>query len=171
MESAENCMLTNPLHLCRQKHTDYRGYQQTDEVVQWFWKVSRVAKRENPANSPDCSTLPLQIVREYSAEDRLRLLQFVTGTSRLPVNGFKDLQGSDGPRRFTLEKVAGAETGALPKSHTVSTGTRIHLLLALLTRFPVAVLQPLGSSGLLEHRRVSPPESVIFLYASSHTDP
>lgn len=81
-----------------------------------------------------------QIVREYSAEDRLRLLQFVTGTSRLPVNGkraalvsptisadrsrsppgFKDLQGSDGPRRFTLEKVAGAETGALPKSHTVS---------------------------------------------------
>lgn len=22
-----------------QKHTDYRGYQQTDEVVQWFWKV------------------------------------------------------------------------------------------------------------------------------------
>ncbi|GAA5951943.1 hypothetical protein JCM8115_005285 [Rhodotorula mucilaginosa] len=79
-----------------QKHTDYRGYQQTDEVVQWFWKI----------------------VREYSAEDRLRLLQFVTGTSRLPVNGFKDLQGSDGPRRFTLEKVAGAETGALPKSHT-----------------------------------------------------
>lgn len=23
------------------KHTDYRGYQQGDEVVQWFWKVRR----------------------------------------------------------------------------------------------------------------------------------
>jgi hypothetical protein len=33
------------------------------------------------------SLLASQIVREYSAEDRLRLLQFVTGTSRLPVNG------------------------------------------------------------------------------------
>jgi len=43
-------------------------------------------------------------------------LQFATGTSRIPVNGFKDLQGSDGPRRFTIEK-SGAEK-ALPKSHT-----------------------------------------------------
>ena len=32
------------------------------------------------------------------------------------MNGFKDLQGSDGPRRFTIEK-SGSEK-ALPKSHT-----------------------------------------------------
>jgi E3 ubiquitin-protein ligase NEDD4 len=44
------------------------------------------------------------------------LLQFATGTSRIPVNGFKDLQGSDGPRRFTIEK--SGEVGQLPKSHT-----------------------------------------------------
>jgi E3 ubiquitin-protein ligase NEDD4 len=44
------------------------------------------------------------------------LLQFATGTSRIPVNGFKDLQGSDGPRRFTIEK-SGSDK-ALPKSHT-----------------------------------------------------
>jgi E3 ubiquitin-protein ligase NEDD4 len=43
-------------------------------------------------------------------------LQFATGTSRIPVNGFKDLQGSDGPRRFTIEKAG--EPSQLPKSHT-----------------------------------------------------
>ena len=32
------------------------------------------------------------------------------------MNGFKDLQGSDGPRRFTLERVEGVNQ--LPKSHT-----------------------------------------------------
>lgn len=76
------------------KHTDYRGYQEQDEVVQNFWKV----------------------IRSWDAEQKSRLLQFATGTSRIPVNGFKDLQGSDGPRRFTIEK--SGEITALPKSHT-----------------------------------------------------
>ncbi|GMK59791.1 hypothetical protein CspeluHIS016_0900080 [Cutaneotrichosporon spelunceum] len=77
-----------------QKHTDYRGYNPSDEVVDWFWKI----------------------VRSWPAERKSRLLQFTTGTSRIPVNGFKDLQGSDGPRRFTIEKAG--EITQLPKSHT-----------------------------------------------------
>jgi E3 ubiquitin-protein ligase NEDD4 len=76
------------------KHTDYRGYSENDEVIQWFWKC----------------------VRSWDSEQKSRLLQFTTGTSRIPVNGFKDLQGSDGPRRFTIEKAG--ETESLPKSHT-----------------------------------------------------
>lgn len=76
------------------KHTDYRGYQETDEVIQWFWKC----------------------IAEWDNEQKARLLQFTTGTSRIPVNGFKDLQGSDGPRRFTIEKAG--EPNQLPKSHT-----------------------------------------------------
>ncbi|KAH9813128.1 hypothetical protein DFH28DRAFT_377283 [Melampsora americana] len=76
------------------KHTDYRGYQQDDQVIKWFW----------------------QAVRAWPAEKKSRLLQFTTGTSRIPVNGFKDLQGSDGPRRFTIEKAG--EITQLPKSHT-----------------------------------------------------
>jgi E3 ubiquitin-protein ligase NEDD4 len=76
------------------KHTDYRGYTESDEVVQNFW----------------------QTVRSWDGEQKSRLLQFTTGTSRIPVNGFKDLQGSDGPRRFTIEK-AGEQTN-LPKAHT-----------------------------------------------------
>ncbi|KAH6566380.1 hypothetical protein BASA60_009515 [Batrachochytrium salamandrivorans] len=76
------------------KHTDYRGYTEDDQVIQWFWKS----------------------VRSWDSEKKARLLQFVTGTSRIPVNGFKDLQGSDGPRRFTIEKTG--EIESLPKSHT-----------------------------------------------------
>ncbi|KAL6948107.1 NEDD4 E3 ubiquitin-protein ligase [Hanseniaspora uvarum] len=76
------------------KHTDYRGYQEGDQTVQWFWKI----------------------VSEWDNESKARLLQFTTGTSRIPVNGFKDLQGSDGPRRFTIEKAG--EADQLPKSHT-----------------------------------------------------
>jgi E3 ubiquitin-protein ligase NEDD4 len=76
------------------KHTDYRGYTENDEVIQHFWKC----------------------IRSWDAEQKSRLLQFATGTSRIPVNGFKDLQGSDGPRRFTIEK--SGEGNQLPKSHT-----------------------------------------------------
>ncbi|KAI8060438.1 E3 ubiquitin-protein ligase RSP5 [Gongronella butleri] len=76
------------------KHTDYRGYTEQDDVIQWFW---------------DC-------VRSWDSEKKSRLLQFTTGTSRIPVNGFKDLQGSDGPRRFTIEK--SGEVTQLPKAHT-----------------------------------------------------
>jgi E3 ubiquitin-protein ligase NEDD4 len=76
------------------KFTDYRGYSTDDQVIKWFW----------------------QCIRSWPAERKSRLLQFVTGTSRIPVNGFKDLQGSDGPRRFTIEK--SGDPSQLPKSHT-----------------------------------------------------
>ncbi|KAL5533037.1 hypothetical protein ACEPAF_4813 [Sanghuangporus sanghuang] len=76
------------------KFTDYRGYEVNDTVIQWFWKI----------------------VRSWPPEKKSRLLQFATGTSRIPVNGFKDLQGSDGPRRFTIEK--SGDPSQLPKSHT-----------------------------------------------------
>lgn len=76
------------------KHTDYRGYTESDEVIKFFW----------------------QTIRSWDGEQKSRLLQFATGTSRIPVNGFKDLQGSDGPRRFTIEKQG--EVNNLPKSHT-----------------------------------------------------
>lgn len=76
------------------RFTDYRGFTEQDQVVQWFW----------------------QVVRAFPPERKSRLLQFTTGTSRIPVNGFKDLQGSDGPRRFTIEKAG--DPSQLPKSHT-----------------------------------------------------
>lgn len=57
-----------------------------------------------------------QFVRQTDNEKRARLLQFVTGTCRVPVGGFAELMGSNGPQRFCIEKV-GKDTW-LPRSHT-----------------------------------------------------
>jgi len=105
------------------KHTDYRGYTESDEVIKFFW----------------------QTIRSWDGEQKSRLLQFATGTSRIPVNGFKDLQGSDGPRRFTIEKAG--ELNNLPKSHTCF--NRLDLppyksLEALQTKLTMAVEETMG---------------------------
>ncbi len=76
------------------KFTEYVGYEVNDQVIQWFWKC----------------------VRSWPPERRSRLLQFATGTRRIPVNGFKDLHGSAGLRRFMIEKAG--DPNELPKSHT-----------------------------------------------------
>lgn len=63
----------------------------------------------------------LQIVESYSSEMRARLLQFVTGSSRVPLQGFRALQGSTGavgPRLFTIHLTADVPTQNLPKAHT-----------------------------------------------------
>lgn len=39
------------------------------------------------------SIIVFQFVKEIDNEKRMRLLQFVTGTCRLPVGGFADLMG------------------------------------------------------------------------------
>lgn len=39
------------------------------------------------------SLVPLQLVKEVDNEVRLRLMQFVTGTCRLPLGGFAELMG------------------------------------------------------------------------------
>ncbi|KAF9502670.1 hypothetical protein BS47DRAFT_1117981 [Hydnum rufescens UP504] len=64
------------------RFTDYRGYKKDDEVIQWFW----------------------QEIQRWPNTMRSDLLEFATGTPRIPINGFRDLRGSDGPRRFTIEK-------------------------------------------------------------------
>lgn len=97
------------------KHTDYRGYTESDDVIVNFWKVSHGSSDSRLVVVSDVNFLS-QCVRSWDAEQKSRLLQFTTGTSRIPVNGFKDLQGSDGPRRFTIEKAG--EIQQLPKSHT-----------------------------------------------------
>ncbi|XP_061631230.1 NEDD4-like E3 ubiquitin-protein ligase WWP2 isoform X2 [Phyllopteryx taeniolatus] len=77
-----------------QKNTIYRHYTKNTKQIHWFW----------------------QVVKEMDNEKRIRLLQFVTGTCRLPVGGFAELIGSNGPQKFCIDKV-GKETW-LPRSHT-----------------------------------------------------
>lgn len=79
-------------------HTRLKHCTPDTMVVQWFW----------------------QAVESYSEEMRARLLQFVTGSSRVPLQGFKALQGSTGaagPRLFTIHCVD-VPPQNLPKAHT-----------------------------------------------------
>uniref|UniRef100_A0A8C6Q265 E3 ubiquitin-protein ligase n=1 Tax=Nothobranchius furzeri TaxID=105023 RepID=A0A8C6Q265_NOTFU len=77
-----------------QRHAIYRHYTRTSKQIVWFW----------------------QLMKEMDNEKRMRLLQFVTGTCRLPVGGFADLMGSNGPQKFCIEKVG--KENWLPRSHT-----------------------------------------------------
>lgn len=77
------------------QNTLYKGdYHGNHIVIQWFWRV----------------------VLSFSNEMRSRLLQFVTGTSRVPMNGFKELYGSNGPQLFTIEKWGTPDN--FPRAHT-----------------------------------------------------
>lgn len=52
-------------------HTEYRGYTSVSAPVQWFWRA----------------------VRSFTQEERAKLLQFATGTSKVPLEGFAKLYG------------------------------------------------------------------------------
>lgn len=69
-------------------------YYANHVIIQWFWRA----------------------VLSFSNEMRSRLLQFVTGTSRVPMNGFKELYGSNGPQMFTIEKWGTPDN--FPRAHT-----------------------------------------------------
>ena len=56
-------------------NTEYHGgYNASSPQVLWFWRA----------------------VRSFDQESRAKLLQFVTGTSKVPLEGFSALQGSSG---------------------------------------------------------------------------
>ncbi|XP_028812142.1 E3 ubiquitin-protein ligase NEDD4-like isoform X2 [Denticeps clupeoides] len=77
------------------ENTKYKnGYGPNHPVILWFWKT----------------------VLLMDAEKRIRLLQFVTGTSRVPMNGFAELYGSNGPQLFTIEQWGTRDK--LPRAHT-----------------------------------------------------
>ncbi|GAB6021682.1 hypothetical protein CHUAL_004262 [Chamberlinius hualienensis] len=77
------------------KNTEYRsGYHDNHPVIQWFWLA----------------------IEKFDNERRLRLLQFVTGTSSIPYEGFSALRGSNGPRKFCIEKWG--KPSSLPRAHT-----------------------------------------------------
>ncbi|XP_061737738.1 E3 ubiquitin-protein ligase NEDD4-like isoform X3 [Nerophis ophidion] len=76
-------------------NTKYKsGYNSNHVVIQWFWRA----------------------VLLMDAEKRIRLMQFVTGTSRVPMNGFAELYGSNGPQLFTIELWGTCDK--LPRAHT-----------------------------------------------------
>ncbi|XP_054797950.1 E3 ubiquitin-protein ligase UPL1-like [Prosopis cineraria] len=76
-------------------NTEYSGYSVASPIIQWFWEV----------------------VHNFSKEDKARLLQFVTGTSKVPLEGFSALQGISGSQKFQIHKAYGSPDH-LPSAHT-----------------------------------------------------
>jgi hypothetical protein len=67
-------------------------------VVKWFWEV---------------------MAEDFNEEERAKLLQFTTGTSGVPIQGFSALQGPHGIQRFTLNGMK-KSISYYPRAHTVS---------------------------------------------------
>jgi E3 ubiquitin-protein ligase NEDD4 len=80
------------------KNTEYTGEftnQPSHKVLQWFWEV----------------------VRSFEQDQKAKFLQFVTGTSGVPVQGFGYLQGNDGNiRKFTIN--GDKNVKVFPRAHT-----------------------------------------------------
>eukprot|EP00931_Biecheleriopsis_adriatica_P085209 TRINITY_DN5950_c0_g1_i1.p1 TRINITY_DN5950_c0_g1~~TRINITY_DN5950_c0_g1_i1.p1 ORF type:complete len:1569 (-),score=409.53 TRINITY_DN5950_c0_g1_i1:132-4838(-) len=83
-------------------HTSYtHGLNRESNVVNWFWEVVRAWA----ASPEDSCRLP-------------QLLQFVTGSARVPVGGFSELVGFNGSKHaFTLAGGSHLSANALPMAH------------------------------------------------------
>ncbi|KAH9385126.1 E3 ubiquitin-protein ligase HUWE1 [Nematocida major] len=76
-------------------NTIYFGYTSDSQVVRWYWRA----------------------VRSFTMEERAKLLQFATGTSKLPLEGFAGLRCQNGNQKFQIHKASGGST-RLPTAHT-----------------------------------------------------
>ncbi|KAJ3180597.1 hypothetical protein HDU85_004001 [Gaertneriomyces sp. JEL0708] len=76
-------------------NTEYQNYSPSSPQIQWFWRA----------------------VRSLSQEEKAKLLQFATGTSKVPLEGFSQLQGSSGVQKFQIHKDF-SSTERLPSAHT-----------------------------------------------------
>lgn len=79
-------------------NTEYRGYTRKSKIIRWFWKI----------------------LKGFSQKRLSDLVMFVTGTPRLPVEGFTSLRTMRGDSaKFTIEAVETDENDkSLPKAHT-----------------------------------------------------
>ncbi|ANB15963.1 E3 ubiquitin-protein ligase TOM1 [Sugiyamaella lignohabitans] len=76
-------------------NTEYHNYTPSSPQIKWFWRA----------------------VRSFDAEEKAKLLQFATGTSKVPLNGFEKLEGMNGVSRFNIHRDYGSKD-RLPSSHT-----------------------------------------------------
>lgn len=63
--------------------------------IQWFWRA----------------------LRSFDQADRAKFLQFVTGTSKVPLQGFAALEGMNGVQKFQIHR-DDRSTERLPSAHT-----------------------------------------------------
>ncbi|CAN3370485.1 E3 ubiquitin-protein ligase Rsp5p [Diutina catenulata] len=77
------------------RYTKYSGYSKKSNVIKWFWSL----------------------VMEMEPAERAHLLQFVTGSSRVPTSGFCDLRGAYGKQLFTINRPT-FTLNNFPNAHT-----------------------------------------------------
>ncbi|KAG0205736.1 hypothetical protein BGX28_002703 [Mortierella sp. GBA30] len=76
-------------------NAEYQNYTPASPQIQNFWRA----------------------VRSFDQTERAKLLQFVTGTSKVPLGGFSQLQGISGIQKFQIHKDF-SSTKRLPSAHT-----------------------------------------------------
>lgn len=76
-------------------NTEYHKYQGNSIQIQWFWRA----------------------LRSFDQADRAKFLQFVTGTSKVPLQGFAALEGMNGIQKFQIHR-DDRSTDRLPSAHT-----------------------------------------------------
>ncbi|EER14187.1 ubiquitin-protein ligase, putative [Perkinsus marinus ATCC 50983] len=78
------------------KNTEYVNYSSQDPQIKWFWKC---------------------LEENFTEDEMAWFLQFVTGSTQVPLEGFKALTGMRGPQKFSIHKAPGDKT-RLPSAHT-----------------------------------------------------
>ena len=78
------------------RNTEYTGYVYDSPIIQSFWNI---------------------VQHKFSQEERALLLQFVTGSSQVPLEGFAALKGMGGPQKFHIVRIPG-DSNRLPSAHT-----------------------------------------------------
>ncbi|XP_067024084.1 E3 ubiquitin-protein ligase HUWE1-like isoform X5 [Acropora muricata] len=76
-------------------NTEYHKYTENSLQIQWFWRA----------------------LRSFDQADRAKFLQFVTGTSKVPLQGFAALEGMNGFQKFQIHR-DDRSTDRLPSAHT-----------------------------------------------------
>uniref|UniRef100_F6XN27 HECT-type E3 ubiquitin transferase n=1 Tax=Ciona intestinalis TaxID=7719 RepID=F6XN27_CIOIN len=77
------------------QNTEYHKYQPNSPQIQWFWRA----------------------LRSFDQAERAKFLQFVTGTSKVPLQGFSTLEGMTGVQKFQIHR-DDRSTARLPCAHT-----------------------------------------------------
>ena len=77
-------------------NTIYENYTEESDVIKNFW----------------------EIIESFDNDERAEFLQFVTGSSKVPLEGFRALQGIGGINKFKISKVFDKNYERLPTAHT-----------------------------------------------------
>lgn len=79
------------------ENTIYKNYNAHSKVIQWLWEV----------------------LEEFNNSERAEFIQFITGSSKVPVEGFKGLRGVNGVQKIEITKLTTDKPDKrLPQAHT-----------------------------------------------------